>query len=431
MIIIVLLLILLFGSLAIALAGWIRKRRTGERGEALGLLTMVFGALDGMALGFFALILAIFQVHWYHSLCIILAAIGLELLLVGLMAGWFGWKRFLLCLLCTVLAAAVPVYAELRGAYLEKISLPESFDYRSYAPFQAESPVAVLDEPSALRFTEEDALPRMDGATALYPVYAAFAQATYPESMASWELHEILDQVRCTTTSYAYKSIVTGECDIIFVAGPSREQEEYAREQGVELVYTPIGREAFVFFVNPENPVEGLTLDEIRGIYSGEIRRWEELGVRGLGEILPFQRSANSGSQTALERFVMGDTPLMPAKTEQVMTAMDGIVEQVSSYQNHRNAIGYSFRFYCTGLMHDFDVKLLKIEGVAPTVENIENGSYPLASSFYAVTRSDASPETRALLDWICSPQGQELVAKSGYTPLPEGGAGPGRGAGG
>ena len=71
--------------------------------------------------------------------------------------------------------------------------------------------------------------------------------------------------------------------------------------------------------------------------------------------------------------------------------------------------------------MRDFDVKLLQINGVSPTVENIENGSYPLASRFYAVTRSDADENTLRLLDWILSPQGQELVEKSGYTRLGEG----------
>ena len=65
-------------------------------------------------------------------------------------------------------------------------------------------------------------------------------------------------------------------------------------------------------------------------------------------------------------------------------------------------------------------MKLLEINGAAPTVENIENGSYPLASSFYAVTRGDADENTLALLDWICGAQGQTLVEKTGYTPLPE-----------
>ena len=405
-------------TLGVILAGWIQQRRKGERSDGLRALILPVGLWDGFAIGLFALLMCILGLRWYEMLCVILAAALLEGLLVGLMAGLFTGKRFLLWLLCVLAVAGVLVSTTLWEEHLREISMPESFDYRDYLPFQKESPVARLEGESSLRFPEEDALPRMDGATALYPVYAAFSQATYPESLANWERGEVGHLVNCTTTSKAYRKLVDGECDIIFVAGPSKEQEEYAKEQGVELVYTPIGREAFVFFVNPKNPIDGMTLEQIRSVYSGRITRWADLGVRGLGKILAFQRSEGSGSQTALERFVMGDTPLMPAEKEKVMGGMGGIVEQVSSYRNHRNAIGYSFRFYCTGLMRDFDVKLLEIEGVAPTVENIENGTYPLASYFYAVTRSDADENTLRLLDWILSPQGQELVEKSGYTPL-------------
>lgn len=289
---------------------------------------------------------------------------------------------------------------------------------KSYTPFQTDSPVKTLDEEATLRFADGDTLPRMDGATALYPVYAAFAQAVYPASMAEmapWDIREI---VACGTTGSAYRRIVDGECDIIFAAGPSEAQEAYAAEKGVELVYTPIGREAFVFFVHPDNPIDGMTLAQLRSVYSGEIASWDQLGVKGLGKILAYQRSEGSGSQTALERFVMRGTPLMPAEKELVSGDMGGMVERVSAYKNHRNAIGYSFRFYCTALMKNFSVKLLSIGGVAPTAENIENGTYPLASFFYAVTRSDADENTRALLQWIRGPQGQALVEKTGYTPV-------------
>ncbi len=233
--------------------------------------------------------------------------------------------------------------------------------------------------------------------------------------MEPWE---VLELISCTTTSYAYRKIVDGNADIIFAAGPSKEQEAYAVEKGVELVYTPIGREAFVFFVHPDNPVDGLTLDQIRSVYSGETTRWDQLGVKGLGSIRAYQRSEGSGSQTAMERFVMRDTPLMPAEKEMMQDDMGGMVEQVSDYRNHKNAIGYSFRFYCTALMKNFNVKLLTINCIAPTVENIENETYPLSSEFYAVTRSDAGKNTLALLSWIRGPQGQELIEKTGYTPL-------------
>ena len=108
----------------------------------------------------------------------------------------------------------------------------------------------------------------------------------------------------------------------------------------------------------------------------------------------------------------------MPAEKEMVQDSMGGMVEQVSDYRNHKNAIGYSFRFYCTALMKNFHVKLLAVNGIAPTIENIESGAYPLASEFYAVTRKNTNENTLALLRWIQGPQGQALIKKTGYTPL-------------
>ena len=357
------------------------------------------------------------EFRWYTRTCYIAAGILVEVLLIGIMTWWWNWKRLAVWFACLLLTAAGFWGCSRYNGYLETITMKESFDYRTYRPFTTDSLVVKADEPAALRFEDVGSVPRMDGATALYPVYAAFAKATYPENTTPEEAAEL---VCCTTTTYAYRKIVNGECDIIFVAGPSEEQEAYAAEKGVELIYTPIGREAFVFFVHPDNPITGLTVQEIRSIYAGETTRWDQLGVKGLGRILAFQRDKGSGSQTAIQRFVMGDTPLMTPDKETYIGDMGGIVERVSSYKNHRNAIGFSFRFYCTALMRDLDVKLLTVNGVFPTVENIENGTYPLASYFYAVTRSDADQNTLALLEWICGPQGQALVEKTGYTPLPD-----------
>ena len=411
---------LLAGHIFLPIWGGIERRKSEKhrisgvtRGFSIALI-----AIDAVMIALFILLLSNFENRWYMVLLYVLAG-GLVLwLLIDLLFHRFTKKRIVLWLVCALLVGGGIGGVEGYASYIRSITLKEQFDYRTYLPFREDSLAEKLGEPAALRFSESDDLPRMDGATALYPVYAAFCQAVYPPSAAEENLNDV---IACSTTTSAYRNIVDGCCDIIFVAGPSEEQETYAAEKGVDLVYTPIGREAFVFFVNPDNPVDGLTLDEIRGIYSGEIRNWEQLGVDGLGEILAYQRDEGSGSQTALKRFVMRDTTLMAAKKEEVIDGMGGIVEQVSAYQNHKNAIGYSFRFYCTALMKDFDVKLLEINGIAPTVENIENGTYPLASSFYAVTRSDADENTLALLDWICGEQGQALIEKTGYTPLAAG----------
>ena len=353
--------------------------------------------------------------YWYDYALYIGAGVAIELLLIFFMAGKLNRRTLPLLLGLLILCAGGKTAVQLYRGYVNSIAFRDTFDARDYRPWQENSLVKTLEEPAALQFAANP--PKMDGATALYPVYAAFAQAVYPASLADLSVTEQMEYVDCSTTTLAYKNIVDGGADIIFVAGPSAKQEEYAKEKGVELIYTPIGREAFVFFVNPGNPLNSLTIPQIRGIYSGEITRWEELGAPGLGGILAFQRSIGSGSQTALYT-VMGDTPLMEPPTENVYGSMGGIVEAASDYKNFKNAIGYSFRFYCTELKKGFDVKLLALNGIAPTRENIENGTYPIASYFYAVTRADADENTRALLAWIQGPQGQTLIDQTGYTPV-------------
>jgi len=186
----------------------------------------------------------------------------------------------------------------------------------------------------------------------------------------------------------------------------------------VEFDMLPIGREAFVFIVNKDNPLDSITVDQIKGVYSGQITDWSQLGVDGVGPIVAYQRPKNSGSQTALEA-LMGDTPLMEAPKGVVAWDMGDIVDTVE-YRNLPNAIGYSFRFFCTDMMGS-EVKLLAVDGVEPTEANIRNGSYPITSTVYAIRlKGNDNPNVVALLDWIKSPQGMELVEKSGYTPWVE-----------
>ncbi len=284
-----------------------------------------------------------------------------------------------------------------------------------YKPRTEDSLCAKLDEESTLTLNEPL---RLDGATALYPVYSAFADAVYPaDGLDDSSPYQNDNVVRCTTTTDAYTALVNKDVDIIFVAGASDAQAEYARSKGEEMIFTPIGCDAFVFFVNAQNPVDSLTVSELRGIYSGEITNWKDLGAN-LGSIRAFQRDEGSGSQTRLVRF-MENVPLMKAPEENVLWGMGGIVRRVADYKNYKNAIGYSFRFYVTAMVPDDQIKLLAVEGIAPTAENIANNTYPLAGQFYAVRlASNENPEIDAFIEWMLSEQGQELIEKTGYVPL-------------
>lgn len=130
-----------------------------------------------------------------------------------------------------------------------------------------------------------------------------------------------------------------------------------------------------------------------------------------------FQRPEGSGSQTMMLK-VMGDVPLANPQQEEFQQSMGGIVNRVADYRNYGNSIGFSFRYYVEGMFKHDGVKLLKINGIEPTVENIQSGKYPLIGEMMIITAGSENPNVQKLTDWFLSPQGQELVEKVGYVPL-------------
>jgi len=281
-----------------------------------------------------------------------------------------------------------------------------------YRPFSENNNLAKLDEESNLSLTYD--LPVLDGATALFPLYASFAQAVYSMS----EYKETKDLVLNSRTNGAYENLLQGQADIIFCAQPSQEQMELFLEEGKTLKMTAIGREALVFFVNIRNPVNSLTTENIRGVYSGKIKNW--LDLHGQNQIIRvFQRPPNSGSQTILEK-IMDGVPIAPPRRENVMADMGGIINQVAVYRNFSNAIGYSFLYFSAEMVINDQIKLLSIDGVYPSRETIQDNSYPFTNNFYAIyTESNTQNRNIELfISWILSRQGQELIQKTGYAPI-------------
>jgi phosphate transport system substrate-binding protein len=287
-----------------------------------------------------------------------------------------------------------------------------STDLTPYEVTNSNNRLPKLESPSAFTIKEAENMPVLDGAEAAFPVYSAFANAAYEEvSRVNLEEKEI---VSFTNTIYAFERLISGDVDIYFGAEPSKEQQAMAKRAGKELVMTPIGKEAFVFFVNPKNKVDSLTVEEIQGIYSGQITNWSDLGGNR-DRIVPFQRPKNSGSQTLLEK-IMGETAIMTPLKEEVPAGMGGIMEEVADYRNYKNAIGFSFRFFATGMNPNPEIKLLAINGVEPNPENISSGQYPFTANLYAITVKDnPNQEIEPFLNWMKGPQGQEIIEKIGY----------------
>ena len=313
----------------------------------------------------------------------------------------------------SVFAAALVTFSVSFGidAYKKSITVDvtPNINVQEYLPFDENSKIVKYDS-KTLKLT--DHLPIIDGATAAFPVYSAFVHAVYPETTT------LNDGVfEYNNTVYGYRQLAHKKTDLFLGAAPSKEQREAAEELGTVFEYTQIGSEAFVFFVHKDNPIDSLTVEQIKGIYSGKITNWKELGGAD-EEIEAFQRNEGSGSQSMLIRF-MGDTPIMEPETEEVVGGMGGIIHQVVDYQSKSGSIGFSFRYYVESIIAHPEIKMIAVEGVAPTVDNIRNGTYPIVTPVYAVTyENNPNPNVKRLVDWILSEEGQYIIEKTGYVGI-------------
>jgi len=289
----------------------------------------------------------------------------------------------------------------------------QDFPLSYYEPFSNDNLLAKLDEESVFKIT--GSLPVLDGATALYPLYASFVQTVYPKD--DYDVYK--GPVFCSKTARAYEKLFEGKADIIFCAQPSEAQLKHFIDININLKLVPIGREAFVFFVNKANPVNNLTIEDIQGIYSGRIKNWKK--INGVNQrIRAFQRPKDSGSQTIFEK-VMGDIPIVKPRRENVSGGMMGIINEVAAYRNFSNAIGYSFLYFSTEMVKNDQIKLLSVNGIFPSRETIQDESYPLYENFYAIyiDTDDKNENIEPFINWILSEQGQALVQRTGYIPIP------------
>ena len=255
-------------------------------------------------------------------------------------------------------------------------------------------------------------LPRMDGSTSAIPLEiglkSGFLGISYEQAK---------ELVSHTTTHDSFKRLINGEVDLIFSVPISEEQQKMAEEAGVTLFMEPVAREGFVFVVNAENTVDSLTSEQLRKIYSGEITNWSEVG--GNDEpILPYQRNTDSGSQNYMTVF-MGDTPLLPPKTELVQGMMMSLMDAIAVYDNSAGAIGYSVYSYAAQMYANANkVKYIAVDGVAPSKATMADESYPLLSCTYIIY-TDKSPESaREFTEKVLSDEGQGYVLYSGYLPV-------------
>lgn len=215
-------------------------------------------------------------------------------------------------------------------------------------------------------------------------------------------------------------AILSGTCDI---AQSSRDMkpEELAKAEatGKPVQQTVVGIDGLAVVIHPNNPVSQLTLEQLADIFTGKMTNWKEAGGKDL-PILILSRERNSGTHVYfLEEVLRRGNPKGPeefAASALMMPSSQAIAQEVESSEA---AIGYLGMGYVT-----LKQKVLAIAKtssgpyVLPTLGTSQSGEYPISRPLYFLTRGEPEGDVKAFIDFVLSPEGQEIVRILDFVPL-------------
>ncbi len=205
-------------------------------------------------------------------------------------------------------------------------------------------------------------------------------------------------------SSAGIESVTRGSSDI----GTSSRDLKPAEEE-LGLIDTPIAIDSIAVIVHPSNPVDALTSEQVRQIFSGEITNWSEVGGEDR-EIGLVNRDEASGTREAFHKIVMGDS-----KFDRSAAVLPGTGQVRSVVANAEIAVGYISLGFATS-----DVKVLAIDGVVPTPETVRSGEYPIQRTLHFFTDGEPTGLALEYIDFILSEEVQEgVVRDAGFLPIP------------
>jgi phosphate transport system substrate-binding protein len=256
---------------------------------------------------------------------------------------------------------------------------------------------------------------RVDGSDTMVNLAQAWAE-TYHKKRP-----DVSVQVLGSGSGVGIASLTDGNCDMANSSRKMTEKElKRVREKyRLDAKEHVVGYDALAIYVHPRNPIESISIDELAGIYGqyGTITQWSQLRVKNplADKIIRISRQNSSGTYAYFRNAVLGKG------NDYKLGSIDanGSKDVVALVSRTPTAIGYSGMGYKTP-----DVKTLPVSkkqgepGVAPTAENARAGKYPITRPLLVYTRGEATGPVREYLQWILSPEGQEIVDELGYVPV-------------
>ncbi len=214
-------------------------------------------------------------------------------------------------------------------------------------------------------------------------------------------------------------SLINGTCDIATSSREMKAKEfELARKHGVEPNEITVAYDGVAVVVNINNPVEHLTLDQLRRIFTGEVKNWKDVGGKDL-PIVTLSREVSSGTHIYFKEEVIRqgkkDSTAEFSADTLLLTSSQAIVEEVV---NNESVVGYLGMGYTSNRTKT--VKLRKKEGeyFPADIPHVLNKTYPLSRPLYFYTNGRPRGIVKQFIDFTLSPQGQQQFAETGFVPL-------------
>jgi phosphate transport system substrate-binding protein len=209
-------------------------------------------------------------------------------------------------------------------------------------------------------------------------------------------------------------ALINGTTDICNSSRPIKKEEKIKLKEkyGTTGVEIKVAIDGLSIYVNQKNPVNELTLDQVKDIYTGKINNWKEVGGKD-AQIIRYSRENNSGTYVYFK-----DEVLKGEDFDRRTQYLPGTAAVVNAVAKDINGIGYGGAAYGVGIKELKIKKDAKSPAYAPTVENIKKGLYPISRFLYMYLRKKPEGEIKKFIDWILSEEGQKVVKEVGYFPI-------------
>jgi phosphate transport system substrate-binding protein len=215
-------------------------------------------------------------------------------------------------------------------------------------------------------------------------------------------------------------ALLNGTCDIAMSSRNIKQKEiEMAKKKGIDPNEIKIALDGLAVVIHPSNPVSSLSTEQLADIFTGKVKNWKEIGGKD-SKIVLLSREVNSGTHVYFKEHVLRKNN--PASTEEfapdalLLSSSQAIADEVA---NNPDAIGYYGMGYISNKQKAVKISMsANLESIAPTVENVTNGSYPISRPLFFYTNGKPNNMIKQFIDFCLSEEGQKMVLQNDFVPL-------------